>query len=804
VSSRLFITYAALQASAIAGYFFVPADSWGQLVLQLAVGWGSAGMVMVGVRKHRPPGPLIFVLFAAGLFLNVGGILVAGLLTRVFHLSATAPALPDAFYLAIFPGLVAGMAMLIRRRTVERESAALIDSTIITTGLALLSWVYIIRPQVHPENVRLFVLIVVLAYPVGDLVVLAMLLRFVLGGGQRNGSFRLLLGSMLAFLSADIGWATVGQIGTDPGPIVQHLLEMTSMAAFALMGAAALHPSVAELSQAGAQRDARLGRGLMAGLLAASLIAPAILLTQSLRGAIVDGIAIALCSAVLFLLVVARMAQLLRRVQDHTDALAERNRAVRLVLDTVNEGLLRLSPEGLISPERSATIDRWFGSYAGRVSFAEFMMDIDPVFASSFELGHEALREDVLPIELSLAQLPSRLRARGRAYQVSYLPVTAHGKSDGLLVVIDDVTEQEQLARHDAEMRELLAMLQAFTRDRTSSLAAFDEAAALAARLGPGAADRIEQRRALHTLKGNAALLSLDVVAGLCHQAEDDLEAGESERAAAALAAVQERWAALEQSFRAVTGERARAMVELAPEEIDRLAEEIGRGLAPAAIAQRISGWRCEPVERVFERLATSARALARRLGKGDIAIEVQAQGLGLDPKRWEPLWAELVHMVRNAVDHGIEPAAERQDAGKSQPAQLRFSASLRERDLVIELADDGRGIDWDAVRAAALARGLPAKNDRELMAALMAPGLTTSTAVSATSGRGLGMAAVAARVRELQGELTVETSRGAGTCWRLSFPRSTLRPYEGEQQVVIGHIDDRRARSASVHLRGS
>jgi HPt (histidine-containing phosphotransfer) domain-containing protein len=791
----LFVTYAVLQAAVIATHFFVPSDNWAQLVLQLAVGWGSAGAVVVGVRRHRPPGPLIFLLFAAGLSLNVGGILVAGLYTRVYHLSAAAPALPDAFYLTIFPGLVAGMAMLIRRRSVERESAALIDTTIITTGLTLLSWVYIIRPQVHSQDVRLLTLIVVLAYPVGDLVVLAMMLRFVLGGGRRNGSFRLLLGSMMAFLSADIGWATVGQIGQDPGPIAQHLLEMTSMTAFALMGAAVLHPSVAELSQPGAQRDARLGRGLMAGLLVASLIAPAILLIQTIRGAIVDGIAIAVSSAVLFLLVVTRMAQLFRRLHQHTSALAERNRAVRLVLDTVNEGLLRLSPEGLISPERSATIDRWFGSYSGRVSFADFMMDIDPVFAGSFRLGHEALREDVLPVELTLAQLPSRLRARGRAYHVSYLPVTANGKPDGLLVVIDDVTEQEQLARHDAELRELLAMLQAFTRDRTSSLAAFDEAGALAARLGPGAADPIEQRRALHTLKGNAALLSLDVVAGLCHKAEDDLEAGESESATSALAAVQERWAALEQSFRAVTGERARAMVELPHEEIDRLAEDIGRGLAPAAIARRISGWRCEPVERAFERLATNARALARRLGKGDIEIEVEAHGLGLDPKRWEPLWTELVHVVRNAVDHGIEPAAERQGAGKSQQARLRFSASLRERDLVIELADDGRGIDWEAVRAAALARGLPAGSDGELLAALLAPGLTTSAAVSATSGRGLGMAAVSARVCELQGELTVETARGAGTCWRLSFPRSTLRPYEGEQQAVVGRIDDRSAR---------
>jgi hypothetical protein len=278
VKSRLVVTYAAVQAAVIAVYFFVPSDSWAQLVLQVAVGWAGAGMVGVGVRKHRPPGALLFVLFAAGVFLNVSGILVAGLYTHVFHLSPTSPALPDIFFLSIFPGLVAGMAMLIRRRSAGRESAALIDTTIITTGLALLSWVYIIWPQVRTQNVRLAQLVVVLAYPVGDVIVLAMMLRFVLGGGRHNRSFHLLLGAMLGFLAADIGWATVGQIGQDPGPIAQHLLEMTSMAAFALVGAAALHPSVAELSQRGAARDHRGVRRQMAGLPIATLAAPSLLL----------------------------------------------------------------------------------------------------------------------------------------------------------------------------------------------------------------------------------------------------------------------------------------------------------------------------------------------------------------------------------------------------------------------------------------------------------------------------------------------------------------------------------------------
>jgi HPt (histidine-containing phosphotransfer) domain-containing protein/two-component sensor histidine kinase len=782
VRSKLFAGYAAAQALAIAIYFFVPAEHVAHTVWQVAVGWGSAVFVGVGVRRRRIASPLLFYLFGAAVLLNATGILVAAVLTNGSGAAPTGPSVADVFYLGMFPGFVGGMALLVRRRSVDADWATLVDTTIITTGLGLLSWVFIIRPQMAVPHVHVVNLAVVLAYPVGDLVVLAMMVRLVLGGGIRNGSFRLLVSCMLAFLGADIGWAVFGHLGREPSQSAARLLEMGSMAAFALVGASVLHTSVAEVAKPGARHEARLSPTLLAGLTVASLIAPAVLFTQAVRGTIRDGIAIALSSTVLFLLVVTRMAQLLRRLQERTRALAERNRAVRLVLDTVNEGLLRISADGWLAEERSAMIDRWFGGWSGRVAFVDYMARVDPLFARSFKLGHEALIEGVLPADLCLAQLPSRVRSQEREYKVAYLTVADGGREDGLLVVINDVTEQVQLAQQDAEQRELVAVLQSFTRDRVGFLTFFDEANHLVAQLAPGADDLVGRKRHLHTLKGNAALMSLDLVARLCHEAEDELDdlgSGGLLRTTR-LSALLARWAALSEAFRGFAGERGRDVVELEPQDLERLGDEVRAGLAPGHILARFEGWRCEPVERALARLATNARALARRLGKGEIEVSIEGHGLRLDPKRWGPLWSEMIHIVRNAVDHGFESPEERRAAGKTTLPKLRISATLGGGRLAIEVTDDGRGIDWDAVRAAAVLRGLAVQSEKDLVAALLTAGVTTSTEVSVVSGRGIGLSAVSARVQELAGELEVETQRGAGTKWRLSFPASSLLPFEG------------------------
>jgi two-component system chemotaxis sensor kinase CheA len=470
-----------------------------------------------------------------------------------------------------------------------------------------------------------------------------------------------------------------------------------------------------------------------------------------------------------------------QRVAERTIELAERNRDLRLVLDTVNEGLVTLSREGTLAPERSAMVDRWFGPYTAPMRFIDYLAPIDRDFAEAFDLGNEALLEGILPAELCLAQLPRRLHADRREYAVTYLPITEGGEHRGLLVVINDVTEQLALAQQDAEQRELLALFQAFTRDRMGLLAFFEEASRLLEKVASGAQDLETQKRLVHTLKGNASLVGLNVVAQLCHRAEDEIDEHQRVQVTSTIVALRSRWLTLNQALKSFLGDRG-DVVELPARELEHLREEVARGASAANILERLSAWRCEPVERPLERLAAHARALAQRLGKGDLIVDVEAHGLRLDPKRWAPLWSELVHVVRNAVDHGLESAEERRAAGKPPRPRLRLAAALREHNFSIEVEDDGRGIDWEGVRRSAARHGVAAHTEADLEAALLMSGISTRTEVTTTSGRGVGLAAVYARVQEFQGTATVSTRRGAGTTLRFSFPLSVLGPSEGAE----------------------
>jgi two-component system, chemotaxis family, sensor kinase CheA len=469
-----------------------------------------------------------------------------------------------------------------------------------------------------------------------------------------------------------------------------------------------------------------------------------------------------------------------QRVAERTGELAHRNQDLRLVLDTVNEGLLGVTASGALTPERSAMIDRWFGPTPDGASFVDYLRPIDASFAQAFALGYEALKEDVLPAEVCLAQLPARLRHGDRHFAVSYLPLGMAGPQAGLLVVINDITEQLTLAQQDAEHREQLAAFQAFSRDRSGFLTFFDEAGQIVEDLTSASLDLTTQTRLVHTLKGNSSLFGLTSIAQLCHDLEDQLEEDGTVQRAALIVTLGTRWQTFASSLRAFLGDRDRAIIELPSSELERLCEELGDGMPVSSVLRQLGSLRFEPVDKPFARLGSYARLLGERLGKGDALIEIDGHGVRLDPDRWSPLWSEMVHVVRNAVDHGFETSQERAAAGKPLRPRLRFGARLGPEELVIEIEDDGRGIDWHAVRQSAAQHGLMAQSERDLTAALFAPGVTSRSSVSSTSGRGVGLAAVFARVQEIGGRVGVTSRPGAGTCWRFVFPVSSLSPSEG------------------------
>jgi diguanylate cyclase (GGDEF)-like protein len=308
-----------LAALVIGAYALLPDGTWSQTGWFVATGLVAALAIAVAVRRrHRA-----WLWFAAGIALNALGTLVERVQAEVFAVEDPFPGVADLFYFALYPCLAFGLIALIRRRSPDRNWAAVLDTIAITAGLGLLSWVFVIRPAAQDSSLGLLGHVVSVAYPVGDVALLAMLLRLVFGGGRRGGAFRLLAASLLALLAGDAAWAVINQLDWVEPTVVAHLLHMAVLAAYALFAAAALHPSAGELEEPGRRQPPRMSPAQLAALAGASLIAPAVLAIQLAQGDVTDGVAIVIGSVVLFGAVVTRMAQLLRLLEAQARRLGE-------------------------------------------------------------------------------------------------------------------------------------------------------------------------------------------------------------------------------------------------------------------------------------------------------------------------------------------------------------------------------------------------------------------------------------------------------------------------------------------------
>lgn len=460
-----------------------------------------------------------------------------------------------------------------------------------------------------------------------------------------------------------------------------------------------------------------------------------------------------------------------QRVRERTAALASKNAELRLVLDNVDQGLIMVDMQGRMALERSNAVERWFGAVPDQPLFE--YLSADRRFGDLLYMGLEALRDDVMPREVCLGQFPDTLRIGARHFHCRFLPIEEQGQWVSLLLVIDDVTEQLKRAQEDAEQRELVAACTALMRDRVGFFRFFEEVERMLAELR---ADTSDERRMqlLHTLKGNAATLGLRVIAELCHAAESEREK-HGFSTPESIESLTHRWAAVSRELRTLAPAGLDKSLELSDLELERLKKHAQSGASALRIVEELEHLRWEPVSRTLDRIGQQASALALRMGKGALDVQVDTDASRLDPERWAPLWSALVHLVRNAVDHGLEPAREREAAGKPERGRIRLSAHRISEGYRLELSDDGRGVDWARVRSLCVARGRPAATREDLVEALISTGFSTRTEVTETSGRGFGLAAVAEAVRELSGVISLESEAGRGTHWAFTFPQAIV-----------------------------
>jgi HPt (histidine-containing phosphotransfer) domain-containing protein len=461
-----------------------------------------------------------------------------------------------------------------------------------------------------------------------------------------------------------------------------------------------------------------------------------------------------------------------RRVQARTTELSERNQDMRRVLDNVKQGLLTIDLEGKLAPEHSRVVDEWLGPFEPQATLQTYLGRVDPRFVENFRLAFAQLLDGELPEELLLEQLPTALVHGARRFHVSYQPIYAHDKLAGLLVVIDEVTEALRRARDEAEQKDVLWLCQHLSKDRAALLGFFEENSGIVADLTQGAKVDASLRRNLHTLKGNAGMYGFMTLASACHAAEDAI--AEDVFDASHLEAVAKSFAVLQGSLASIAGENAAERIEVPRATLRSLAEELAAGLPAKQAARKVERLLLEPAGPSLERLGRYGRALAARMGKAEPRVEVIDSGLLVDGRRAAPLFATLVHLIRNAIDHGMETRSERAAAGKAEPV-LSLRASVEAGEAIITIQDDGRGVDWERVRERARERGLPASSKSELAAALFSDEFSTRDEATSISGRGVGLGAVQAEMTRLSGRVLVESEAGRGTTFRLFVAADAL-----------------------------
>ncbi len=243
----------------------------------------------------------------------------------------------------------------------------------------------------------------------------------------------------------------------------------------------------------------------------------------------------------------------------------------------------------------------------------------------------------------------------------------------------------------------------------------------------------------------------------------------------------------------------------VALDELEQLTREI---------QESVMAIRAQPVKSVFQRMPRLAREVATLTGKS-VRLIMDGEGTEVDKTVIERLTDPLTHMIRNAIDHGLESPEKRRAAGKPEEGTVRLSAMHRSGRIVIEVADDGAGINRARVRQIAVDKGLiPADaqlTDEEVDNLIFLPGFSTASTVSNISGRGVGMDVVKRSVQALGGRISISSNPGKGSTFAMSLPL-TLAVLDGmvvtvaDQTLVVpltAIVETLQPKQADVHGMG-
>jgi diguanylate cyclase (GGDEF)-like protein/PAS domain S-box-containing protein len=343
------VCYALWYAVLIAVFYAVP--SWHSPVWA-AIGLSSAAAVIYGLVRNRPRRPLPWFLLAGAVVAFNCGDLTYNFLVDVMHQQDPFPSAVDGIYLLLFSPLqAAGVLLLVRSGAASRDRASVLDALILTGGVGLLSWIFLISPYVESPDLTRFQKLVSVGYPLYDLLILLTIIRLLVAV-RRSASSTILTAGAVGLLVSDVLY---GLIQLSGGWKVGGPVDLGWIVYYAGIGAAALHPSMVSLTEPRILRHHEVTPRRLMLLTLSSLIAPAVLLIEVQTGRVRDAAVIALFSAAMFLLVLARLSGVVavhrraigreRALRDVAVALVSATEVTE-VTDAVRHAIAGLLPPG--------------------------------------------------------------------------------------------------------------------------------------------------------------------------------------------------------------------------------------------------------------------------------------------------------------------------------------------------------------------------------------------------------------------------------------------------------------------------
>lgn len=523
---------------------------------------------------------------------------------------------------------------------------------------------------------------------------------------------------------------------------------------------------------------------------------------------------ILLANATVVLLVTYLIATMYRRILITRRQLAEKSDRLAGLLNNSGQGFLSFGPDLSVEPEYSRECVTFFGKEVAGISVAALLFPEDSEERERFGGNIERIvhTADEFQRDILLSLMPKELFLNHRYLNIAYHLLDA-GR---LMLIITDITEQRRLEARVAEEQIRLRFIVAAATESADLFEVLDDyqnfskntlPRLLAAPDEELAAGLAEIYRQVHTFKGLFGQLEFFHLPRCLHQYESalnrlrrdlaqkqpDRTVLEKEQALADQALAQEL-AVLQETLGDSFFAR-RGHLSLTPEQtemLERLADRLLQAKGPALDSEEtmemlrlIKRLRYVSFSDLLSGHAKTAGRLAERLEKELAPVEVEDNGVRVAPEVYSPFTKSLIHLFRNAVDHGIEGPDERLDQGKEEEGHLHCRTFMEDERIIVEIDDDGRGLDVEAIRRKGVALGrftleqAAALDDAALRLLIFEDEFSTKEEVSELSGRGVGLAAVRVETERLGGRIEVDSTLGQGTSFKFILPYLESSPQD-------------------------